>query len=512
MTKIEINAPNGTKLSLPDGLFIGGEWKTPRGGEQSRIPVVYPATGEKICDVAVGSSADVDDAVQAAEAALAKDWGLKSTPAKRGELMSKWADLIEKNAKELSILEAIDNGKPRWMAEQIDLADSVACLRFYAGLADKVEGKTMELDVTTKFAHTRVEPIGVCGAIIPWNYPVQMACWKLGPALAAGNCLILKPAEQTPLSALRLAELAQEAGYPAGALQVINGLGSEVGAAIASHKRIRKVAFTGSTVTGRKIMAMAASSNLKKVTLELGGKSPVLVFDDVDVEFAVPWVAMAILFNMGQDCCAGSRLYIQRGVHDAFVAKLTEAFKAVKIGDPFDDTTSHGAQVSEEQYRKILAYIAHGKDEGATLVCGGADSSSIQGVPKSGYWVEPTIFTHARKGMRIVDEEIFGPVLAVIPFDTEEEAIAMANDSEYGLGAGVFSENGARCLRVSSAIQAGTVFINNYALLSNAVPFGGYKQSGHGRELGVDAVKEWTEVKAVHWNIGEKLEWPLRAA
>lgn len=396
------------------------------------------------------------------------------------------------------------------MAETIDIADSIACLRYYAGLADKVHGKTIEIDNAEKFAHTRIEPIGVCGAIIPWNYPIQMAAWKLGPALAAGNCLILKPAEQTPLSALRLAELAVEAGYPSGALSVINGLGKDVGAAISEHMRIRKVAFTGSTVTGRRIMAAAAQSNLKKVTLELGGKSPVLVFDDVDMETAVPWIALSILFNMGQDCCAGSRLFVQRDVHDVLVAKLSEAFRKQKVGDPFDDTTGHGAQVSKEQYEKILSYIESGKSQGAHVAYGGGRYETNDPKLRDGYWVEPTIFTNCHKGMKIVEEEIFGPVLAVIPFDTEEEAIQMANDTEYGLAAGIFSENGGRCIRLSSALQAGTLWINSYALLSNAIPFGGFKQSGIGRELGVDAIKEWTEVKAVHWNIGAKLDWPLQ--
>lgn len=343
------------------------------------------------------------------------------------------------------------------MAETIDLADSIYCLRYYAGLADKVSGKTIETNDAEKFAYTRVEPIGVTGAIIPWNYPIQMAAWKLGPALAAGNALILKPAEQTPLSILRLAELAVEAGYPAGALSVINGLGKDVGAAISNHPLIRKVAFTGSTITGRRIMTSAAQSNLKKVTLELGGKSPVLVFDDVNIDEAVPWVALAILFNQGQDCCAGSRLFVQRGIHDKFVAKLAEAFKAHKTGDPFDDATSHGPQVSKEQYEKILSYIQYGKDDGAKVVCGGGREDAVaKGSLEGGYWVAPTIFTGCKPGMRIVEEEIFGPVLAVIPFDTEEEAIEKANDTEYGLGAGIFSENGTRCVRVAAAIKAGT--------------------------------------------------------
>ncbi|CAO1637634.1 unnamed protein product [Jaminaea pallidilutea] len=506
---ITLTTPKGTKISIPDGLFIGGSWQAPRLGSGQRIPVFNPATGEELCHINVGSQEDVDAAIEAAQKAFDTTWGLNSTPAQRGEIMYRWADLIEQNVQELAELEALDNGKPRWMAETMDIADSVACLRYYAGLADKVSGKTIEVNDREKFAYTRVEPIGVCAAVIPWNYPIQMAAWKLGPSLAAGNCLILKPAEQTPLSALKLAELAVEAGYPPGVLNVINGLGKDVGAALSSHKGIDKVAFTGSTITGRRIMTSAAQSNLKKVTLELGGKSPVLVFDDCDMEKTVPWVALAILFNMGQDCCAGSRLFVQRSIHDAFISKLIEAFKAHRIGDPFDDATSHGPQVSKEQYEKILQYIAFGKEDGARVACGGGPWRDAPSQHKGGYWVQPTIFTECKKGMRIVDEEIFGPVLAVIPFDSEEEGIRMANDTEYGLAGGIFSENGARCVRVSSALRAGTVWINNYALLSNAVPFGGFKQSGIGRELGVDAIKEWTEVKAIHWNIGAKLEWPL---
>ncbi|UZJ57411.1 hypothetical protein CBS101457_006731 [Exobasidium rhododendri] len=506
---VKLVSPIGSELSVPSGIFINNEFKEAvKGG---KLETFYPATGKLLCEVSCGSSEDVDLAVTAARQAFKTTWGRHSTPTQRADCLYKWAMLMERHAAELGTLEAMDNGKPRWMATTMDVADSAGCLKYYAGLADKIEGKTIELNEMQKMAFTKVQPIGVCGLqIVPWNYPLMMIVWKLGPALAAGNTVVLKPAEQTPLTALRLAELSIEAGFPPGVINVVNGLGREVGHAIAHHTDIDKIAFTGSTVTGRKIMQAAANTNMKKVTLELGGKSPVLVFDDVDVDKAIPWVALAILFNQGQDCTAGSRLFVQKGIYDTFIKKLVEAFKAHKVGDPFSDETFQGPQVSKLQQEKILAYIEQGKKEGAKVEVGGGRWEGAIGEFADGYWVAPTIFSGCKKGMKIVDEEIFGPVLAVASFHTEEEAIALANDTVYGLGAGIFSENASRCMRLAGEIDAGTVWVNNYALLSNAVPFGGMKQSGFGRELGMDAIKEYTQIKAVHFNYGEELEWPIR--
>lgn len=521
---VTVLSPSGKKIQVPTGIFINNEFVTSTGGQA--LKTTNPATGRVICEVQCGSSADVDIAVSAAKHAFATSWGRKSSPSQRVTSLTKLADLIEQYAEELGELESLDNGKPRWIAASMDVMDTAACFRYFGGLADKIEGKTMELDESKKMAMTRVEAIGVCGAIIPWNYPLMMLAWKLAPALAAGNCVILKPAEQTPLTALRIAELSVQAGFPPGVLSVINGYGSQVGHAIASHMEIDKVAFTGSTATGRRIMEAAAHSNIKKVsvidqtflsltefkiTLELGGKSPVVVFDDVDIEKAIPWVALAILFNQGQDCTAGSRLFVQSGIYDKFVTKLVDAMSQHGIGDPFDDRNFQGPQISKEQQQRILDYIQSGKEQGAKVELGGEVWQGASGTQfEEGFWVQPTIFSGCKPGMRIVDEEIFGPVLAVAKFDTEEEAIDLANATAYGLGAGIFSEGASRCMRVAGAIHAGTVWVNNYAMLSNAVPFGGMKQSGLGRELGVDAIREYTQVKAIHWNYNEILDWPLR--
>lgn len=359
-------------------------------------------------------------------------------------------------------------------------------------------------------AFTRSEAIGVVGQIIPWNYPIQMFAWKVAPALAAGNTIVLKPAEQTPLSALRLAELSVEAGFPPGVINIVNGLGPIVGQAIAEHEGIDKVAFTGSTVTGKKVAVAAATSNLKRTTLELGGKSPAVVFEDADLEQAAHWVTNGILFNMGQDCAASSRLLVQKSIHDDFVARLVRNFEAHQIGDPFDDKTTQGPQVSEMQYKKILGLIQSGKEQGATVATGGDTVQFAAGHEyNGGYFVRPTIFTGCRKGMRIYDEEIFGPVLCVMAFDDEDDAVQRANDTTYGLGAGIFSENASRCMRMVHKLKAGTVWCNMYLALSNAVPFGGFRQSGYGRELGIEGLAAYVQTKAVHWNYGEKAVWPV---
>lgn len=506
MSTLSIPSPSGATLQTPSGIFINNQFRTAVAG--GTFDTYNPATGEVLASMQRGSAADVDLAVAAARDAFDTTWGRHVTPLRRAELLFKLADLMDQHAAELAQLESLDGGKPRWIAETMDIADAAGCFRYYAGLADKVSGRTIEIDEQNRWAYTKIEPIGVCGAIIPWNYPIGMLSWKLAPALAAGNCVVLKPAEQTPVSALKFAQLVVEAGFPPGVLAVVNGFGADVGSAIALHKGIDKVAFTGSTVTGRKIMEMAAKSNIKKITLELGGKSPVMVFNDVDLDHAVPWVALALMFNMGQDCTAGTRLFVQSGIYDEFMARLLKALSEHGIGDPFNNDTFQGPQISKAQQEKILSYIELGKKE-AKLELGGGVWAGAKGTKfEKGYWVAPTVFSGCKAGMRIVDEEIFGPVLAVAKFDTEEEAIKLGNNTEYGLGAGVFARDMGTIMRVSGAIQAGTVWVNNYAILSNGVPFGGYKASGMGRELGLEGIKEYTNTKSVHLNFNEEMPWP----
>lgn len=505
--KLQISSPSGNTFQVPTGIFIDNAFAPAANGDT--LETVNPATGKSLGNVAAGSQADVDRAVKAARKAYTTVWGRNSSPGQRAAALFKLADLLDQHAEELGELEAIDNGKPRWIAETMDVADTAGCFRYYAGLADKIEGKTIEQKEGEKLAFTRLEPLGVCGQIIPWNYPIMMLGWKVAPALAAGNCVILKPAEQTPLTALRIAELSLEAGLPPGVFNVVNGLGPVVGDAISGHLGIDKVAFTGSTAIGRRVMERAAQSNLKKVTLELGGKSPVLVFEDADIDQAVNWASLGILFNQGQDCTAGSRLFVQESIYDKVMPKLVQAFKAHTIGDPFDKQTFQGPQITKRHQQRILDYIETGKNEGAKVETGGGVWTEGAGEFAGGFFIQPTIFSGCKKGMTIVEEEIFGPVLAVATFKDEAEAIEIANDTSYGLGAGVFSQNASRCMRVSGAIQAGTVWVNTYCVLSNAVPFGGMKASGMGRELGVDAIKEYTQVKSIHWNYGEQLDWPL---
>ncbi|KAG8691017.1 aldehyde dehydrogenase (NAD(P)(+)) ald5 [Ceratobasidium sp. 423] len=412
---------------------------------------------------------------------------------------------MERDAQTLAELEALDNGKPVTVARDVDIADSVGCLRYYAGWADKNHGQTIEVNDDTKMAYTRHEPIGVCGQIIPWNYPIMMWAWKTAPALACGCTIVMKPSELTPLTALKLCELVVEAGFPAGVLNCVPSLGPVGGAALSEHPDVDKIAFTGSTITGRKIMAAAAASNLKKVTLELGGKSPNIVFPSADLQQAANWASLGIFFNQGQDCTAGSRVYVHSSIYEEFLgllAKNAAEFEKV-TGDGFKEGVSGGPIVSQTQRDKVWSYIEKGKSEGARVVTGG------QKWEGKGYFVRPTIFADTTQNMKIVQEEIFGPVLCVSKFETEEEVIALANDTTYGLGAGLHSNDANQIHRVVNALNAGTVWVNQYNILHNNVPFGGYKQSGIGRELGSYALKEYTNVKAVHWNFGEKMGWPF---
>ncbi|TFY83823.1 hypothetical protein EWM64_g184 [Hericium alpestre] len=500
---VQLSVPkSNTTISVPTGLFINNEFVPSLDGLDP-IPVYNPATEQVLCHVVSAGEKDVDRAVTAARTAFKTTWGKNVTGVERSRLINKLADLMERDSQVLAELECLNNGKPVKVARDFDIGDSVACLRYYAGWADKLVGQTIEVDRKTKVAITHPEPIGVCGQIIPWNYPIQMWAWKVAPALAVGCTIVMKPSEITPLTALKLSELVVEAGFPPGVINTIPSLGSVGGAALSSHLDVDKVAFTGSTVTGRRVMEAAAKSNLKKVSLELGGKSPQIVFESADFDQAANWVVLGILYNTGQDCTAGSRVYVQDSIYDKFVNLLASKAKELVIGDGFDERSGGGPLVSKTQYNRVWGYIESGKQEGARLVVGGEKRST------PGYYVDATIFADVRPDMKIVKEEIFGPVLSVGKFSTEEEAIALANDTTYGLGAGLHSNDASQCMRVSTALEAGTIWVNQYNLLYNNVPFGGKKQSGFGRELGSHGLEEYISTKAVHWNYGEKLDWPL---
>jgi len=477
-------------------IFINNEWEESVSGKT--FPTINPATGEVICQVQEGDKADVEKAVKAARAAfkLGSVWRTMDA-SKRGNLMNKLADLMERDRVYLASLESLDNGKPFNDAFNIDLSLTIKCIRYYAGWADKTHGKTVPIDGSF-LSYTRHEPVGVCGQIIPWNFPLLMQAWKLGPALATGNVIVMKLAEQTPLSGLAVAALIKEAGFPPGVVNVVPGFGPTAGAAISEHMDVDKVAFTGSTEVGHIIQKAAGGSNLKRVTLELGGKSPLIVMDDADLDFAVETAHFALFFNQGQCCCAGSRLMVQEGIYDEFVQKATERAKKRTVGDPFASSTEQGPQVDEEQFKKVLGYIQSGMAEGACLRAGGGKWGD------KGFFVEPTVFSDVTDDMKICKEEIFGPVQVIQKFKTMEEVLDRANNNSYGLAAAVFTKDIGTAVYMSNSLRAGTVWVNCYDVLEAQVPFGGYKMSGVGRELGEYGLEAYTEVKTVTISIPQK--------
>ncbi|KAJ4000139.1 aldehyde dehydrogenase [Lentinula boryana] len=484
------------KATIQTGLFINGVFVD--GLNHSTIDVINPSTGKTITQVSEGTAKDVDRAVEAARHAFNTSWGLKVSGATRGQFLYKLATLMEESLDEIAAIESLDNGTAFGVVKGWVVPFSIGLIRYYAGWADKISGQVIETD-EGRLTYTRHEPIGVVGQIIPWNAPLLMFAMKIAPALAAGNTIVIKPSELTPLSALRVCSLVQEAGFPPGVLNVVVGYGNTVGSAISSHMDIDKIAFTGSTLTGRKVMEAASKSNLKNITLELGGKSPNIIFNDADVDQAVNWACHGIFFAQGQICFAGSRIYVQSGIYDEFLAKFTARSKMHKIGDPFGADSYQGPQISSTQTERVMGYIKSGVDQGAKVHLGGQRHGE-----QNGNFITPTIFTNTTPDMKIVQEEIFGPVSVVIKFEDRQDVIRQANDTIYGLAAAVFTQNISQAFEVGHALKAGTV--NCYNEVSAAVPFGGFKQSGIGREYGSYALEHYVNVKAMHINIGHKME------
>jgi aldehyde dehydrogenase (NAD+) len=484
-----LSSPSENRVAVSaTKLLINNRWVNSQSGKT--FPTVNPTTGEEICQVAESDAADVDIAVKAARTAFDHGPWRKTTGVERSRLLNRLADLIEKNADELAALESLDNGKPLAVARAVDVSATIACYRYYAGWADKVMGKTIPIDGPF-FCYTRHEAIGVCGQIIPWNFPVLMQAWKLAPALAAGNTCVLKPAEQTPLSALRIGELIVEAGFPEGVVNILPGYGPTAGAAIANHMDIDKVAFTGSTEVGHLILEAAGRSNLKRVSLELGGKSPNIIFADADMDQAIEGSHMGLFFNQGQVCCAGSRVFVEDRIYDQFVERSTARARKRTVGDPFHPGTEQGPQVDQTQLERVLGYIEKGHQEGAKLTTGGGR------VGDKGYFVEPTVFCDVHDHMTIAQEEIFGPVMSIMRFNNLDEVIDRANKTVYGLAAGVWTRDVSKAIAIANGVRAGTVWVNCYNVLDTAAPFGGFKQSGIGRELGEYGLQQYTEVKTV---------------
>jgi len=488
-TQVPIAPQVNQFLSIPRKMLIGGQWVEAASGKT--WPVYNPATGQVIAHVAAGETEDVNRAVQAARRAFDSGPWRSMSPSARGRLMTKLADLMEEHAEEFAQLETLDNGKPITVARAADVPLSIDLFRYMAGWTTKIEGNTIPLSAPgTYFAYTLREPVGVVAQIIPWNFPLLMAAWKVGPALAAGCTIILKPAVETTLSALLLGEMIQQAGFPAGVVNILTGNGPQAGGPLAAHPDVDKVAFTGSTEVG-KMIVQAAIGNLKKVSLELGGKSANVVLADADPELAIKGAAHAIFFNHGQCCCAGSRLYIEDKAFDKIVTGVADEARKIKLGSGMDATTEMGPLVSNEQFRRVTDYINIGAAEGTTALCGGKRYG------EQGYFIEPTVLVDVKQDMRVVQEEIFGPVLVAQPFKDIEDVLLKANDSIYGLGGGIWTNDLARAHRIAAEMRTGTVWINCYDVFDAALPFGGYKQSGWGREMGHEVLENYTEVKSV---------------
>jgi acyl-CoA reductase-like NAD-dependent aldehyde dehydrogenase len=482
-------------VTLRNQLFINGDFVDARGGET--FSTINPATEEKLADVASAGPDDVDGAVRAARAQLepGSEWQ-KMKPRDRAKVMWRIADMLSARAEEIGRIETLDNGKPIFESQFVDTPAAAECLYYFAGWSGKVTGETIPVQENA-FTYTLREPVGVVGAITPWNFPLMLAVWKIAPALACGNAVVIKPASNTALSLLKFAEYAKECGLPAGVLNVVPGRGSVVGNALVDHPGVDAIAFTGSTEVGRQLMARAAKT-LKKVSLELGGKSPNIVFADADLEAAARGTINAIFYGKGEVCAAGSRLLVEEAAHDELMAKVCERASKMTAGDPLHPKTRLGAIVSKEQMETVLSYVEAGKSEGAKLVCGGERADIGTG---KGYFVKPTIFDDVSSDMRIAREEIFGPVLAAIRFKDADDAIAKGNATVYGLAAAVWTRDISKAHRVARAVKAGTVWVNTYNLYDPALPFGGFKESGFGRDQGKDALEKYTQTKSVWLNL-----------
>ncbi len=474
--------------SGPKKLLIDGKWVPAKSGKT--FETINPANEEALALIAEGDKEDINDAVKAARKAFEQGKWAGMNPHQRTRLLLRVADLIEKHGDELAELETLDNGKTIFESKNIDIPIAAEVFRYYAGWASKVYGETNPSDPSI-FNFTLREPVGVCGQIIPWNFPLLMASWKLAPALACGNTTVLKPAEQTPLTALRLGELLLEADIPQGVVNIVTGFGPTAGGALAAHPDVDKVAFTGSTEVGKEILK-ASAGNLKRVSLELGGKSPNIIFPDADAPAAVFGSMMGIFLTQGQVCCAGSRIFVHESMYDQFTDQLSQMAQGLKLGDPFDPNTRMGPLVSKEQHERVLGYLKAGKAEGAKTKVGGE-----AGAMEKGYYVKPTVFVDVNNSMKIAREEIFGPVAAAIRFKDENDAVLQGNDTAYGLAAAVWTKDISRALTVARRLKAGTVWINCYGMLDPISPFGGYKQSGFGRELGKHSIELYTQIKSV---------------
>lgn len=489
LSKISIRTFGAAVKPSQTKLLIDGKWVNSASGET--FGTFNPATEEKIADVQRAGTEDVDRAVAAARKAFDHGPWRKMSGHERGKIMYRLAELLEKHHDELSALEALDNGKTKAFAGAADVPLSIKTYRYYAGWADKIHGKVVPHSGGNFFHYTRDEPVGVCAQIIPWNFPLLMQAWKLGPALACGNTVVMKTAEQTPLSALRVGELALEAGLPEGVLNILSGFGEDAGRHLSQHRDVDKVAFTGSTEVGYEIMRNAHKHNLKRITLELGGKSANIICDDADIDLAIAQSKVGLFLNHGQCCIAGSRLFVQEGIYDEFVKRSVESAKAMTVGDQFDANAEQGPQIDKTQLDKILGYVETGKKEGAKLLTGG------NRVGNKGFFCEPTVFADVDDNMTIAKEEIFGPVMSIMKFKTIDEVIDRANNSEYGLGAGLVTKNMDNAFRLVNGIRAGTVYVNCYDAFDCTTAFGGFKDSGVGRELGEYGLRNYLETKTV---------------